>query len=203
LSIPAAALYVSSTPTPTYLQAPRLPLVKSRLLFEHTSSSIIRFNNTDTNISSSIETIRRSERDRRDYPLVKSRLYVEQNSSIYTLHYRHQHHLALEPESQLPSGRPRRSLDTGVAPANLFHIGEHQRRPTKASEHNHYQPVNLRLYFGHTFKRRDCRLSRVAVRCGAVRCSAVRCCARQGKARHIIAHTDASHPSAHMTVGVC
>jgi hypothetical protein len=40
--------------------------------------------------------------------------------SIFTLHYRHQYHLALKPESQLTSGRPRRSLDTGVAPAKLF-----------------------------------------------------------------------------------
>jgi hypothetical protein len=41
---------------------------------------------------------------------------------IFTLHYRHQHHLALEPESQLPSGRPRRSLNTGVSPAKLYPI---------------------------------------------------------------------------------
>jgi hypothetical protein len=67
--------------------------------------------------------------------------------SIFTLHYRHQYQLALEPESQLPSGRPRRSLDTGVAAAKLFHIGD--------TSNDRQQPSSVETIYLSTF---DCNM---------------------------------------------
>jgi hypothetical protein len=88
--------------------------------------------------------------------------------SIFTLHYRHQHHLTLKPESQLPSGHPRRSLDTDVAPAKLFFTQEHQQRPKKAFEHNHLpQHINVHPTIkpfrvtSHLFRRKSSGIVRI------------------------------------------
>jgi hypothetical protein len=65
--------------------------------------------------------------------------------SIFTLHYRHQHHLALTPGSNHTSGRPRRSLDTNVPLATLFTtLAHHDRSSIQNTTISTFNPTLLR-----------------------------------------------------------